>query len=446
MEIVKRKEELMAFLEFNASSTGSGIALRNFLRDSSNSPHFEDESFMDSKSNQEEEGSSGSSEEPEEGEETIEEVRENEEARDDEDFIMLVAPKGKKKTETKKITKSSLSKPSNSKKRKCEFCGTVETPMWRRGPTGKGTLCNACGVKWSLKFRKRAGKKSSKVDRNKDEPREQRQSTRKKIPTKKSIALHPNVPEGEHPKEEEQPPHQHVGLCCNHALRRKRAREDDDDNHETSPIKKMQTSNDEDSFSDEAPVTNVLLGRLLNVVEVQLVEEEELDRVKKQIKELRADLEQRDKHRNKQIEQTKMNAILQLKEFRKEISTFVFNQDVQDNITQSCAQVLQDFNNNMKIQLDEFKQSLGPAANNGMGKRIDKFQAEIANMQVKMDSNFATFRVKTSNDAMEVDKILQNKENHLRNELVSLKQESDQDFVAMHKRLDTMEDSLERGP
>jgi len=30
----------------------------------------------------------------------------------------------------------------------CEYCGTRATPMWRRGPSGKGTLCNKCGVKW----------------------------------------------------------------------------------------------------------------------------------------------------------------------------------------------------------------------------------------------------------------------------------------------------------
>jgi hypothetical protein len=48
----------------------------------------------------------------------------------------------------------------NSKKKNkvCEFCGTNDTPMWRRGPQGKGTLCNACGVKWSLKYRKKNGK------------------------------------------------------------------------------------------------------------------------------------------------------------------------------------------------------------------------------------------------------------------------------------------------
>lgn len=33
--------------------------------------------------------------------------------------------------------------------RQCAVCGTTETPQWRRGPSGKRSLCNACGVKWS---------------------------------------------------------------------------------------------------------------------------------------------------------------------------------------------------------------------------------------------------------------------------------------------------------
>jgi hypothetical protein len=39
------------------------------------------------------------------------------------------------------------------KHRECDFCHATQTPMWRRGPGGKGTLCNACGVKWSLRRR-----------------------------------------------------------------------------------------------------------------------------------------------------------------------------------------------------------------------------------------------------------------------------------------------------
>lgn len=40
---------------------------------------------------------------------------------------------------------------SSSSIRRCEFCKSTETPAWRRGPAGKGSLCNACGIKWRLK-------------------------------------------------------------------------------------------------------------------------------------------------------------------------------------------------------------------------------------------------------------------------------------------------------
>ncbi|KAI8879548.1 hypothetical protein K501DRAFT_335972 [Backusella circina FSU 941] len=40
------------------------------------------------------------------------------------------------------------SKPNQNTTKKCLYCGSKSTPMWRRGPQGAGTLCNACGVKW----------------------------------------------------------------------------------------------------------------------------------------------------------------------------------------------------------------------------------------------------------------------------------------------------------
>ena len=38
-------------------------------------------------------------------------------------------------------------------KSSCSQCGKTETPAWRAGPFGGGTLCNACGERW-----RRAGK------------------------------------------------------------------------------------------------------------------------------------------------------------------------------------------------------------------------------------------------------------------------------------------------
>ena len=39
----------------------------------------------------------------------------------------------------------------------CTDCGTLDSPEWRRGPTGPKTLCNACGLRWAKKEKKRSG-------------------------------------------------------------------------------------------------------------------------------------------------------------------------------------------------------------------------------------------------------------------------------------------------
>lgn len=39
------------------------------------------------------------------------------------------------------------------KERQCLECNRKHTPLWRRGPMGSGTLCNACGVKWNKQLK-----------------------------------------------------------------------------------------------------------------------------------------------------------------------------------------------------------------------------------------------------------------------------------------------------
>ncbi|CAO3643700.1 unnamed protein product [Cunninghamella blakesleeana] len=51
-----------------------------------------------------------------------------------------------KRTNTSAPRTSQNNEQSSGKK--CLYCGSKSTPMWRRGPKGAGTLCNACGVKW----------------------------------------------------------------------------------------------------------------------------------------------------------------------------------------------------------------------------------------------------------------------------------------------------------
>ncbi|KAG7533533.1 Zinc finger GATA-type [Arabidopsis thaliana x Arabidopsis arenosa] len=35
----------------------------------------------------------------------------------------------------------------NDKKKTCADCGTSKTPLWRGGPAGPKSLCNACGIR-----------------------------------------------------------------------------------------------------------------------------------------------------------------------------------------------------------------------------------------------------------------------------------------------------------
>lgn len=37
----------------------------------------------------------------------------------------------------------------------CHSAGTLESPEWRKGPNGPKTLCNACGLRWAKKEKKR---------------------------------------------------------------------------------------------------------------------------------------------------------------------------------------------------------------------------------------------------------------------------------------------------
>jgi hypothetical protein len=429
MELAKHTK----YFEFDVMDTGAGDALKNLVKVMSPQFKAKMEKSKESSPDIDPSESSGDSEEPEE---IVEDFKDNEETRDDEDFIVIGSPKPKKKGE-KRITKSSSAK-SSSRKRKCEFCGTMETPMWRRGPTGKGTLCNACGVKWSLKFRKRTGKKA-KVEKHKDDarPREQRQSTRKKIPSTKVA--------GTESKEENSP----QDFCCSHLLRKRQSSEDVSDELEDSPVLKKKKdssggSGEEDSLSEGEDSDLRLLGRLLNVVEYQLVEERQIDLVKKQLSELRSELHSKEKLRQMELDQSSSDALDELTRFRLEWMTFNSHsvENSQEKLLETTAQTLTEFTKTIRNQMEEIRNVLGNAGSNGLGKKFDNLQSELSKLHTRMDANFSALRAKVASDANVLEKILVSKEDDLRNSLASRKKSAEQEFEDMSQRLDRMEETL----
>ncbi|CAL9130909.1 unnamed protein product [Musa textilis] len=45
-------------------------------------------------------------------------------------------------------TSSSSSSSSDSQIKRCADCRTTTTPLWRAGPSGPKSLCNACGIRY----------------------------------------------------------------------------------------------------------------------------------------------------------------------------------------------------------------------------------------------------------------------------------------------------------
>ncbi|EOA31639.1 hypothetical protein CARUB_v10014841mg [Capsella rubella] len=53
------------------------------------------------------------------------------------------------KTSTDAIEEHSSSSSNiiSNEKKSCAICGTSKTPLWRGGPAGPKSLCNACGIR-----------------------------------------------------------------------------------------------------------------------------------------------------------------------------------------------------------------------------------------------------------------------------------------------------------
>lgn len=51
-----------------------------------------------------------------------------------------------------KKEKKKPKRPNKVKPQGCEWCHEKSSPVWRTGPSGRGSLCNACGLQWQKGF------------------------------------------------------------------------------------------------------------------------------------------------------------------------------------------------------------------------------------------------------------------------------------------------------
>ncbi|GMJ05439.1 GATA transcription factor 15 [Hibiscus trionum] len=56
-------------------------------------------------------------------------------------------------------------------KKTCADCGTSKTPLWRGGPAGPKSLCNACGIRSRKKRRTIIGLKKGEEKKSKKTPK-----------------------------------------------------------------------------------------------------------------------------------------------------------------------------------------------------------------------------------------------------------------------------------
>ncbi|CAI9104900.1 OLC1v1003690C1 [Oldenlandia corymbosa var. corymbosa] len=74
-----------------------------------------------------------------------------------------------------KLSSPNSGSGSGKQIKSCSDCHTTRTPLWRGGPAGPKTLCNACGIKYNKKRRETLGL----VDKNRIEKAAAKRKSRK---------------------------------------------------------------------------------------------------------------------------------------------------------------------------------------------------------------------------------------------------------------------------
>jgi len=274
-----------------------------------------------------------------------------------------------------------------------------------------------------------------------EDANQQRHSTRKKlVPNKRDEPTDLLV---DNPPKEESSTHQHIGgLCCNHSKKRKER--DEEDTNNSNDCKKRRDANLEyDSLSDDAsPQNHPLFGKLLNVVEVQLVEEEELERIKAQMRILRKDLETNEATRDKQLEQVKVDSLDHLLKLKNDI--LGIHQDRHsEKIAKECGDIVHTFMKNLRNQIEDVRKAFGSNTNDGaIETGLARFESEAQQMTQLMDANLAKMMKDSNSDSLRIQTMFLNQEDNIKSKWSIHRQEMQTVFSQLHDRMEIIEDPI----
>ncbi|KAL1827338.1 GATA transcription factor 15 [Daucus carota subsp. sativus] len=74
-------------------------------------------------------------------------------------------------------------------KKSCSDCKTTRTPLWRGGPSGPKSLCNACGIKYNKKRRQLLGLDRSRKHGMKKKQKKSGNEVERSVKVMRLIAL-----------------------------------------------------------------------------------------------------------------------------------------------------------------------------------------------------------------------------------------------------------------
>jgi len=269
-------------------------------------------------------------------------------------------------TERYVIEEDLLEECRNEEGRSCAFCGAKASPLWRKGPSGKGCLCHSCSSTWNN--RQRAVAQAKAKNEYKKVMGVGGGAAKKENSTSSSPDANDEEDQRDDGKERENyycrycdntwplnyfRNRQQFGAHCSNCSRKRKPRDEPNTDTRQKKAKKVHrpalspksgnSSYDEDDYplpeikNEESPIEHIsvtshsapssstsfergLMERLLNVVENKLVEVNELEMIRKELQLMKSELMRRENKRQLRLEEVKNRIVNGMNELRNKMT------------------------------------------------------------------------------------------------------------------------------